>query len=131
MVLRHSDRAASAAHRMSGSNFLSPYAAPEGQTPLRIKKSMPDLRGFNGPVVARDPARSLTPQRSSGNLRDYSSLGTATNARSRGAGFNTLFGAPIDAIPPVPPLPDLIAPQPLRNPRGPTGESRGLRRVRE
>lgn len=36
---------------------------------LRIKKSMPDLRGFNGPVMSRDPARSLAPQRSSGNLR--------------------------------------------------------------
>ena len=36
---------------------------------LRIKKSMPDLRGFNGPVMSRDPSRSLAPQRSSGNLR--------------------------------------------------------------
>ncbi|EIW73371.1 hypothetical protein TREMEDRAFT_70956 [Tremella mesenterica DSM 1558] len=95
--------------------YLSPYGAiPDQLSPsLRMKKSMPDLRGFNGPVVARDPARSLTPQRSSGNLRDgsreYVSMGAAhgrrANGTSGGSGsFNSLFGNSLD-IPPVPPLP--------------------------
>ena len=138
-------------------NYLSPYpsnTSGEVSPSLRIKKSMPDLRGFNGPVVARDPSRSLTPQRSSGNLReqrDYVSMGAA-QGRKNGFGsgnFGHFFGA--DA-PPVPPLPagmnasnnmhrqsvpslngsassppdDLAQPQPLRNPRGPSGESRGF-----
>ena len=41
-------------------NYLSPYpsnTSGEVSPSLRIKKSMPDLRGFNGPVVARDPSR--------------------------------------------------------------------------
>lgn len=174
-------------------SFLAPY---DGPTPgLRIKKSMPDLRGFNGPVVARDPARSLTPQRSSGSLRaeaaggiiagrDYASMGASHGRRLNGHGhgsgtFNTFFGTVIGA-PPVPPLPeglkrtnldrsiernaeraaergvdrgvdrgadrgiDLVVDRdgpasssesgssqshgtaPLRNPRGPVGESRGF-----
>ena len=119
-------------------HHLSPYAPTEGNG-LRIKKSMPDLRGFGGPVVARDPARSLTPQRSSGNLRaesrEYVSMGAA-HSRT----FHTLFSG--GDIPPVPPLPaglvvgnrnsmpslgenELAQPQPVRNPRGPT-EGRGF-----
>ncbi|ORY29307.1 hypothetical protein BCR39DRAFT_559113 [Naematelia encephala] len=141
------------------STYLSPYSTtPSDLSPLlRIKKSMPDLRGFNGPVVARDPTRSLTPQRSSGNLREsreYVSMGAAGGRRANGFGsgnFNGMFGSPIDA-PPVPPLPSGLAlhgnrsnvsqngsasspPEqdvggstsaPLRNPRGPAGESRGF-----
>lgn len=97
--------------------YLSPYTptSAEVSPSLRIKKSMPDLRGFNGPVVARDPARSLTPQRSSGNLRgengntsrEYVSMGASTGRRTNGFGsgnFNSFFGAPVDA-PPVPPIP--------------------------
>lgn len=161
-------------------SFLAPY---DGPTPgLRIKKSMPDLRGFNGPVVARDPARSLTPQRSSGSLRaeaaggivagrDYASMGASHGRRLNGHGhssgtFNTFFGTVIGA-PPVPPLPEGLkrtnldrsidrgvdrgdrgmdlaldrdgpasssesgssqshGTAPLRNPRGPVGESRGF-----
>lgn len=144
------------------STYLSPYSGtPSGEISpsLRIKKSMPDLRGFNGPVVARDPSRSLTPQRSSGNLRenrDYASMGAAQGRKANGGfgsgNFGHFFGA--DA-PPVPPLPQgmnlhrrsqpslngstsasasassppdesLAQPQPLRNPRGPSGESRGF-----
>lgn len=182
------------------SSYLSPYATSQSEISpsLRIKKSMPDLRGFNGPVVARDPSRSLTPQRSSGNLRDqfnsrdreYVSMGAAQGRRAGmnglGSGsFNGLFGSPLDA-PPVPPIPSaygnqgsyshshmngmhsgpspisgnnnlhrtsapslngsnlstvsssppnsnldggegmLAQPQPVRNPRGPAGESRGF-----
>ncbi|WRT63791.1 uncharacterized protein IL334_000716 [Kwoniella shivajii] len=152
------------------SSYLSPYSTTPTETSpnLRIKKSMPDLRGFNGPVVARDPARSLNPQRSSGNLRadaysrDYVSMGAAQGRRAVGhnngfgsGSFNSLFGAPIGDIPPVPPLPsglglhskghsissfngngnsngasdpmgEMLSSQPLRNPRGPAGESRGF-----
>jgi len=145
------------------STYLSPYSTtPTDLSPsLRIKKSMPDLRGFNGPVVARDPARSLTPQRSSGNLRDngreYVSMGAAQGRRTGAGAFNTFFGAPIGDIPPVPPLPSSLGLRngtspdgmgsgsgpgsgagpgadgvstPLRNPRGPAGESRGFTRGR-
>lgn len=149
------------------STYLAPYGPGSNSSSgdispsLRIKKSMPDLRGFNGPVVARDPARSLTPQRSSGNLRDnrdYSSMGASQARKANGSGnfgsgnYHHLFGA--DA-PPVPPLPtgynmhrtsvpslssasasaasastsppaDDSLSQPLRNPRGPNGESRGF-----
>ncbi|WWC85854.1 uncharacterized protein L201_000721 [Kwoniella dendrophila CBS 6074] len=158
------------------SSYLSPYSTtPTDVSPnLRIKKSMPDLRGFNGPVVARDPARSLNPQRSSGNLRadaggrDYVSMGAAQGRRAFGqnnqngnglnsgsGSFNSLFGSSIGDIPPVPPLPSGLgfhskghsissfnspssatdpmgemlsssSSQPLRNPRGPAGESRGF-----
>ncbi|WWC66794.1 uncharacterized protein I206_100700 [Kwoniella pini CBS 10737] len=157
------------------SSYLSPYSTtPNDLSPnLRIKKSMPDLRGFNGPVVARDPTRSLNPQRSSGNLRadaggrDYVSMGAAGGRRAFGNGngnvangfnsgsgsFNNLFGSSIGDIPPVPPLPsglglhskghsissfstigagtsdpmgEMLSSQPLRNPRGPAGESRGF-----
>ncbi|WVQ80959.1 hypothetical protein IAT38_003066 [Cryptococcus sp. DSM 104549] len=83
--------------------YLSPYGASPNPNPnqptttmdlspnLRYKKSMPDLRGFGGPVVARDPARSLTPQRSSGNMRaemgrDYASMGAAHGRRMNGGG---------------------------------------------
>lgn len=76
----------------TSSSYLSPYATSsstaELSPSLRIKKSMPDLRGFNGPVVARDPSRSLTPQRSSGNLRldaqsrEYVSMGAAGGRRA-------------------------------------------------
>ena len=103
----------------SSATYLSPYSsAPNELSPsLRIKKSMPDLRGFNGPVVARDPARSLTPQRSSGNLRvgenrgsrEYVSMGAVGGRRANGLGsgsnFNSFFGSPLDGVPPVPPLP--------------------------
>lgn len=133
-------------------SLLAPYNSDGNPAPgLRIKKSMPDLRGFNGPVVARDPARSLTPQRSSGNLRaeaaggavigrDYSSMGASHGRRLNGHGlgsgtFNSFFGTPVGA-PPVPPLPASLpdgtsltgesSSQPLRNPRGPIGESRGF-----
>ncbi|KAL1412975.1 Peptidyl-prolyl cis-trans isomerase pin4 [Vanrija albida] len=131
-------------------SFLAPHNPDGNPAPgLRIKKSMPDLRGFNGPVVARDPARSLTPQRSSGNLRaeaaggavigrDYSSMGASHGRRLNGHGlgsgtFNSFFGTPVGA-PPVPPLPASLpdgtslesSSQPLRNPRGPIGESRGF-----
>lgn len=137
------------------STYLSPYSTtPTDLSPsLRIKKSMPDLRGFNGPVVARDPARSLASQRSSGNLRDsgreYVSMGAAQGRRAGiGSGaFTSFFGASIGDIPPVPPLPsgiglrngnspDGLASQteavsaPFRNPRGPAGESRGFARGR-
>jgi hypothetical protein len=151
-------------------SYLSPYSAsPSGEVSpsLRIKKSMPDLRGFNGPVVARDPSRSLTPQRSSGNLRegrDYVSMGAAQGRKAFGSGnFGHFFGAdapPVPAFPQgmnnlhrqsqqslngggngngnangngtsshsasSPPDESLAQPQPLRNPRGPTGESRGF-----
>ena len=121
------------------STYLSPYSmTPVDLSPsLRIKKSMPDLRGFSSPIVARDPSRALNPQRSSGNLRDigreYLSMGAAQGRR---------FGD----IPPVPPLPaglglrngsangnggtELEAAAPVRNPRGPAGESRGFARGR-
>ena len=100
----------------TSSAYLSPYTSnSDSLSPsLRIKKSMPDLRGFNGPVVARDPARSLTPQRSSGNLRgdsssrEYVSMGAAGGRRMNGTGsgnFNSFFGSSADSIPPVPPLP--------------------------
>lgn len=135
------------------SSYLAPYGGPSSgdiSPSLRIKKSMPDLRGFNGPMVARDPARSLTPQRSSGNLRensrDYASMGASQSRGFSSGNYNHLFGA--DA-PPVPPLPNgyithrtsvpslngsASSPpddsqqqhQPLRNPRGPNGESRGF-----
>lgn len=102
---------------------------------LRYKKSMPDLRGFNGPAVARDPARSLNPQRSSGNIREmgreYASMGAVGGRRLNGhasaatlnvngqnhpygngsgreqgyGAFNGLFGNSVNDIPPVPPLP--------------------------
>jgi RNA recognition motif-containing protein len=135
------------------SSYLSPYSAtPSGEVSpsLRIKKSMPDLRGFNGPIVARDPSRSLTPQRSSGNLReqrDYASMGAA-QGRKNGFGSGNFGHFFSQDAPPVPPLPanmnlhrtsvpslngasspvdgDLAQPQPLRNPRGPSGESRGF-----
>lgn len=83
----------------SASAYLSPYSTAPGQLSpgLRIKKSMPDLRGFHGPVVSRDPARSLTPQRSSGNLRDYATISGGTAA-------------------------SLL----LRNPRGPAPDNRGF-----
>ncbi|ORX34829.1 hypothetical protein BD324DRAFT_653085 [Kockovaella imperatae] len=121
--------ASSSSATVTSSAYLSPYSSTnqESLSPsLRIKKSMPDLRGFNGPVVARDPARSLTPQRSSGNLRggmngggygdagsrEYVSMGAAAGRRINGMGsglgsgtFNSFFGSPIDSIPPVPPLP--------------------------
>jgi RNA recognition motif-containing protein len=172
------------------SSYLSPYGttSTELSPSLRIKKSMPDLRGFNGPVVARDPTRSLTPQRSSGNLREgreYVSMGAAQGRRANGGfgsgNFNSFFGGAIGGspdIPPVPPLPSGLglhargnsvnitsstatassglsngtgngngngspegsesaqvngagvgtggAGGPLRNPRGPAGESRGF-----
>ncbi|WVN89206.1 uncharacterized protein L203_104423 [Cryptococcus depauperatus CBS 7841] len=113
----------------STSAYLSAYPtapAPTDSPNLRYKKSMPDLRGFNGPVVSRDPTRSLTPQRSSGNLRsgadgisniasgvlgrEYSSMGAASTRKLNGSsssfdqGFNGIFGRGHD-IPPVPPLP--------------------------
>jgi hypothetical protein len=143
----------------SSSHYLSPYPpTPTGEVSpsLRIKKSMPDLRGFNGPVVARDPSRSLTPQRSSGNLReqrDYSSMGAAHGRKNFGSGnFGHFFGSDAPPVPPIPtgmnlhrqsvpslngsasasasassPTDDNLAqPQPLRNPRGPSGESRGF-----
>lgn len=57
---------------------------------LRYKKSMPDLRGFNGPSVARDPAKSLNPQRSSGNIREmgreYASMGAVGGRKLNGHG---------------------------------------------
>lgn len=145
-------------------SYLSPYPMDHPTSTLRSKKSMPDLRGFNGPVVARDPARSLTPQRSSGNLRaeaaggivagrDYASMGASHGRRLNGHGlgsgtFNSFFGAPVGA-PPVPPLPASLSDLrdsrdssgggvggdrtagdtgslPMRNPRGPVGESRGF-----
>lgn len=138
------------------SSYLAPYGGQQSgdiSPSLRIKKSMPDLRGFNGPMVARDPARSLTSQRSSGNLRensrDYASMGASQSRKANGFGsgnYHHLFGG--DA-PPVPPMPtgyithrtsvpslngsassppddSLNQPQPLRNPRGPNGESRGF-----
>ena len=136
------------AHTPQSTSYLSPYPSDLPAPSLRSKKSMPDLRGFNGPVVARDPARSLTPQRSSGNLRaeaadgvvagrDYASMGAAHGRRLNGHGigsgtFNSFFGAPVGA-PPMPPLPLSLSEgsggegsQPLRNPRGPVGESRGF-----
>jgi hypothetical protein len=136
------------AHTPLSTSYLSPYPSDLPAPSLRSKKSMPDLRGFNGPVVARDPARSLTPQRSSGNLRaeaadgviagrDYASMGAAHGRRLNGHGigsgnFNSFFGAPVGA-PPMPPLPHTLSDgpgdagsQPLRNPRGPVGESRGF-----
>ena len=140
------------------STYLSPYSTtPINLSPsLRIKKSMPDLRGFNAPVVARDQSRSLAPQRSSGNLRDngrdFVSMGAAQGRRANATTgtFNSFFGASIGDIPPVPPLPsglglhsarngnatspDGLVPDPvsapLRNPRGPAGESRGFARTR-
>lgn len=140
------------------SAYLSPYATSQNELSpsLRIKKSMPDLRGFNGPVVARDPTRSLTPQRSSGNLRgdnaqarEYVSMGPSAGRRANGLGsgnFNSYFGAPVDGIPPVPPMPagmsmhgskssisssppdngDPNGAAPMRNPRGPAGDTRGF-----
>ncbi|KAL7418676.1 Peptidyl-prolyl cis-trans isomerase pin4 [Cryptotrichosporon argae] len=129
---------AAAASSATASAYLSPYAPapPDPLSPggLRIKKSMPDLRGFNGPVVARDPSRSLTPQRSSGNLRDgaagaggglglggprdYASMGATGGRRANGLGSGTFgyFGTSShgsgnsngnasSAVPPVPPLP--------------------------
>ena len=125
-ISRPSLNSSSSSAIVSSSAYLSPYsnsANAESLSPsLRIKKSMPDLRGFNGPVVARDPSRSLTPQRSSGNLRgdaggqsgmgggsrEYVSMGAAGGRRANGLGsgnFNSFFGSPIDSIPPVPPLP--------------------------
>jgi RNA recognition motif-containing protein len=139
------------AHTPQATSYLSPYPTDHAMPSLRNKKSMPDLRGFNGPVVARDPARSLTPQRSSGNLRaeaadgvvagrDYASMGAAhgrrlnLNVHGLGSGtFNSFFGASVGA-PPLPPLPHSLgdngdaSSQPLRNPRGPVGESRGFMR---
>lgn len=144
--------------------YLSPYTPTSGDVSpsLRIKKSMPDLRGFNGPVVARDPARSLTPQRSSGNLRgengnpsrEYVSMGASSGRRANGLGsgnFNQFFGSPVDGVPPVPPIPAGLGlhasrhsvssnsgtspdnantgesgAAPMRNPRGPAGDTRGF-----
>jgi len=150
----------SSASASLSSTYLSPYSTtPMDLSPsLRIKKSMPDLRGFNGPVVARDPARSLTPQRSSGNLRangrEYVSMGAVQGRRTGtgSGGFNTFFSSPFGDIPPVPPLPSGLGlhssrngnvngtspdglgsdpvSAPLRNPRGPAGESRGFSRAR-
>lgn len=60
-------------------SYHSPYSPPpdDGLRPaspgLRIKKSMPNMTQLNGPTVARDPHR-LLPQRSNGNLRDYSTI---------------------------------------------------------
>ncbi|KAK4689599.1 hypothetical protein P7C73_g516, partial [Tremellales sp. Uapishka_1] len=138
----------SSASASLSSTYLSPYSSTQSEISpsLRIKKSMPDLRGFNGPVVSRDPARSLTPQRSSGNLRsdsrEYVSMGPSAGRRVNGLGsgtFNSLFGAPVGGVPPVPPLPSGLGQDspsssgdlgsssaPLRNPRGPAGESRGF-----
>ncbi|KAK8845603.1 hypothetical protein IAR55_006319 [Kwoniella newhampshirensis] len=163
VVTRESPSRPTLTSSTSATTYLSPYSStPSDLSPnLRIKKSMPDLRGFNGPVVARDPSRSLTPQRSSGNLRadaggrDYVSMGAAQGRRANGhsngfgsGSFNHLFGSPIGDIPPVPPLPtglslhnkassisnngplpdnsDSLSTQPMRNPRGPAGESRGF-----
>ncbi|WWD22550.1 hypothetical protein CI109_107043 [Kwoniella shandongensis] len=172
VVTRESPSRPTLTSSTSAATYLSPYSStPSDLSPnLRIKKSMPDLRGFNGPVVARDPSRSLTPQRSSGNLRadaggrDYVSMGAAQGRRANGhsngfgsGSFSQMFGSPFGDIPPVPPLPsglslhnkassisangsspdnngpssaasagDSISTQPLRNPRGPAGESRGF-----
>ncbi len=64
---------------------------------------MPNLNLMNGPTVSRDPAR-LIPKRSSGNLREYSTIGGSrrnfaggnmnNNGSSAGQTFNALFGAP-------------------------------------
>lgn len=135
------------------STYLSPYGSeyyPQHSTPtsvspgLRIKKSMPDLRGFSSPLY-RDPSKSLATQRSSGNLRDanreYVSMG-ATAGRRMGGGMNGgAFGSFGDTPPPVPPMPSgmgghrstlsvnddsLASSAPSRHPRGPAGESRGF-----
>lgn len=115
---------------LSGSaNYLSPFPASAGagelqhqqqqqqqmsSAALRIKKSMPDLRGFHGAAIGRDPARSLIAQRSSGNLREWrdssgsgDAVGRRMNGHSYGSGsFNSLFGSSIgEARPPVPPMP--------------------------
>ena len=127
--------ASSSSATVTSSAYLSPYSnSTETLSPsLRIKKSMPDLRGFNGPVVARDPARSLTPQRSSGNLRgdkEYVSMGAAQGRRANGQGlgsgtFNSFFGSPIDAIPPVPPIPSGYSGSNHGSPLLPNGPQQG------
>ncbi|OWZ55854.1 cytoplasmic protein [Cryptococcus neoformans 125.91] len=93
---------------LTSPTYLSPYGSQQNSTSssggggnvghsggsgepspnLRYKKSMPDLRGFNSPAVARDPARSLNPQRSSGNIREmgreYASMGAVGGRRLNG-----------------------------------------------
>ncbi|KIR69696.1 cytoplasmic protein [Cryptococcus deuterogattii CA1014] len=93
---------------LTSPTYLSPYGSQQNSTSpisggpngghsgvpgdsspnLRYKKSMPDLRGFNGPSVARDPAKSLNPQRSSGNIREmgreYASMGTVGGRKLNG-----------------------------------------------
>lgn len=161
------DHSRPALHSSNSATLSSSYLAPYGGSSsssgdvspsLRIKKSMPDLRGFNGPVVARDPARSLTPQRSSGNLRadnrDYASMGASQGRKANGGfgsgNYHHLFGADAPPVPPIPtgyvshrtsvpslngsasspPDESLNQPLPLRNPRGPNGESRGFGQLR-
>lgn len=128
-------------------SYLAPYPSDSQPPALRVKKSMPDLRGFNGPVVARDPARSLTPQRSSGSLRaeaagglvagrDYASMGATHGRRLNGVGsgtFNTFFGTVIGA-PPVPPLPSDVRDRRMVGDEGPgsseSGSSHGSQPLR-
>ncbi|KAI9635809.1 uncharacterized protein MKK02DRAFT_25578 [Dioszegia hungarica] len=138
------------------STYLSPYgseyyhpgqqATPTSVSPhLRIKKSMPDLRGFNSSLY-RDPSKSLSTQRSSGNLREanreYVSMGASAGRRAGSGVSGGAFGFLGDmAPPPVPPMPSgmgghrstlsvndetMSSSMPSRHPRGPAGESRGF-----
>ncbi len=91
----------------SSTNGSSGEGSDSTSPGLRIKKSMPNLNHLNGPTVSRDPTR-LIPQRSSGNLRDYSTIGNGprrsfapgnintSGPTSAGQTFNSLFGAPVD-----------------------------------
>ena len=105
VLSRQSGRVQSMAAQ-SGS-YLSTYSPPvesnesRPESPgLRIKKSMPNMSLLNGPTVSRDPHRLLN-KRSSGNLRDYATVGGNQQSRrpfashtgaTGSSSFNNLFG---------------------------------------
>ena len=139
-------------------SYLSPYSPPiesaesRPESPgLRIKKSMPNMSLLNGPTVSRDPHRLLN-KRSTGNLRDYATVGSGQQSRrpfashtgaTGSSSFNNLFGNALGngtfeqpASSPTSPTDPTLATQGsnlpglpggfVRQPLGPTTENKGF-----
>lgn len=156
VLSRQSGRVQSMAAQ-SGS-YLSTYSPPVESTEsrpespgLRIKKSMPNMSLLNGPTVSRDPHRLLN-KRSSGNLRDYATVGGNQQSRrpfashtgaTGSSSFNNLFGNALgngtfeqSASSPTSPTDPTLATQGaslpglpggfVRQPLGPTSENKGF-----